>query len=177
MVKITQTNALFVMRFVSVSSPLLAMFGPRLSNSWISVTFPVTTLIQTLYLGASIFLFVQGPILLPLMYWNVCFIAHLCSPLPILSLSGVNHHDCLSPCFSVVCALWVELVLYVNPPQSGLSSRCLLSRFHLSYFLCNNRVVSSRYMVIQRNAFLSDMCGDWLDVDHCMLCYNSEILP
>ena len=113
------------------------------------------------------------------MCWNVCFIANLCRS--ILSLSGVDHLDCLSPCFSVLCELWVDLVVFhiaphcVHPPQSGPSSRSLLSRLHLSYFLCNNRVISSGYMVIQRKAFLSDMRGDWLD--HGMLCYNIEILP
>ena len=63
-----------------------------------------------------------------------------CSPLPILSLSGVDRHDCLSPCFSVLCELWVELVLSqiaphsVHPPQSW-PSRCFL--------LCNVRLFSS----------------------------------
>ena len=35
--------------------------------------------------------------------------AHLCSPLPILSPSGVDRHDCLSPCFSVLCKIWFEM--------------------------------------------------------------------
>ena len=58
--------------------------------------------------------------------------ACLCSPLPILSMSGVDRNDCLSPCFSVLSELWIELVLFhiaplsVHPPQSGPSSRSLL---------------------------------------------------
>ena len=36
----------------------------------------------------------------------------MCVPLPILSLSGVDRHDSLSPSFSVLCELWVELVLF-----------------------------------------------------------------
>ena len=38
-----------------------------------------------------------------------CLASPVCSPLPILSLSGV---DRLSPCFSVLCELWIELVLF-----------------------------------------------------------------
>ena len=58
-----------------------------------------------------------------------------CPPLPILSLSGVDRRDCLYPCLSVLCELWVELVLSqiaphsLNPPQSGPSSRSLPSTF------------------------------------------------
>ena len=54
---------------------------------------------------------------------------HVCVPLPILSLSGVDRHDCLSPSFAVLGELWVELVLFqiaphsVHPPQSGPSTR------------------------------------------------------
>ena len=44
-------------------------------------------------------------------------------------LSGVDRHDCLSPSFTVLGELWVELVLFqvaphsVHPPQSGPSTR------------------------------------------------------
>ena len=55
--------------------------------------------------------------------------AYLCVPLPILSLSWVDRHDCLSPSFAVLGELWVEVVLFqiaphsVHPPQSGPSTR------------------------------------------------------
>ena len=68
-----------------------------------------------------------------------------CSSLPILFLSGVDRHDCLSPCFSVLCELWIELVLFqigphfFHPPQSGSSSKSLPSHFHRCYSLCNIR--------------------------------------
>ena len=48
-----------------------------------------------------------------------------CSHLPILSLSRIDRHDCISPCFSIMCELWFELVFFhiaphsVHPPQSG----------------------------------------------------------
>ena len=60
---------------------------------------------------------------------QVVMYAYLCVPLPILSLSGVDRHDCLSPSFAVLGELWVELVLFqiaphsVHPPQSGPSTR------------------------------------------------------
>ena len=98
--------------------------------------------------------------------------AHLCSPLPILSLSGVDRHDCISPCFSVLCELRVELVVSqialhsVHPPQCGPSSRSLPSHRHCCHMLCNVRIVSSQHMAIPRKAFLGDICGDWLD--HCI---------
>ena len=53
----------------------------------------------------------------------------------VMSLSGVDRHDCLSPSFSVLCELWVELVLFhiaphsVHPPQYGPSSRSLPPTF------------------------------------------------
>ena len=98
-----------------------------------------------------------------------CSFRTLCSPLPIVSLSGVDRHDCLSPSFSFLCELWVELVLSpiaphsVHPPQYGPSSRYLPPHLHWCYFLCNVRVFSPRHMAIPRKAFLSDICGDWLD--------------
>ena len=83
---------------------------------------------------------------------------NMCSPLlPILSLSGVYSHACLSPCFSVLCELWVELVLpqippySVHPPQSGPSSRSLPSHRHCCYLLCNVRVFSPHHMAIPRS--------------------------
>ena len=41
------------------------------------------------------------------------------SPLPLVSLSGVDRNDCHSPCFSVLCGLWIKMVfvqtaLYIN---------------------------------------------------------------
>ena len=75
--------------------------------------------------------------------------AYKCSPLPILSLSGVDRHDFFPPCFSVLCELWIELVLSqiaphsVHPPQSGPSSRSLSSHLHRCDLLCNVRVFSS----------------------------------
>ena len=75
-------------------------------------------------------------------------------------------------CFSVLCELLVELVLFqialnsVRPPQSGPSSRSLPSHLHHCYLLCNVRVFSSHHMAIPRKAFLGDICGDWLD--HCI---------
>ena len=102
----------------------------------------------------------------------VSFVAHRCSPLPILSLSGVDRHDCLLPCFSVLCELWVELVLSqiaphsVHPPQSGPTSRSLPSHLHRCYLLCNMSLFSPHHMAIPRKAFLGDICGDWLD--HCI---------
>ena len=60
---------------------------------------------------------------------QVVMYAYLCVPLPILSLSGVDRHDCLSPSFAVLGELWVELVLFqiaphsVHPPQYGPSTR------------------------------------------------------
>ena len=103
-----------------------------------------------------------------LIYYN----AHLCSPLPILSLSGIDRHDCISPCISVLYELSVELVVsqivlhWVHPPQCGPSSRYLPSHCHCCYMLCNVRIVSSQHMAIPRKAFLGDICGDWLD--HCI---------
>ena len=85
--------------------------------------------------------------------------AHLCSPLPFLSLSGVDRHDCFFPCFSVLCELWVELVLSliaphsVHPPQFGPSSTSLPSHLHRCYLLCTIRVFSSHCMTIPRKAF------------------------
>ena len=98
--------------------------------------------------------------------------AHLCSPLPILSLYGVDRHDCLFPCFSVLCELWIELVLAqialpsIHPPLYGPSWGYLPSHRHCCYLLCNVRVFSSHYMAMPRKAFLGDICGDWLD--HCI---------
>ena len=47
---------------------------------------------------------------------SLSYCAHLdlvlCSSLLILSLFGVDRHDCLSPGFSVLCELWIELVLF-----------------------------------------------------------------
>ena len=66
-----------------------------------------------------------------------------------MKLSGVDRHDCLSPSFSVMCELWVELVLFkiaqhsVHPPKSGPSSRYLPSYLHCCYMFCNVRVFSS----------------------------------
>ena len=80
----------------------------------------------------------------------------MCVPLPILSLSGVDRHDCLSPSFSVLCQLSVELVLFevaphsVYPPQSGPSSRSLPSHLHCCYLPCNVRLFSSHHMAIPR---------------------------
>ena len=97
--------------------------------------------------------------------WFKLLSAHLCRS------SGVGSHDCLSTCFSVQCELWFEMVFFhiapysVHPHQSGPSSRYLSHR-HRCYLLCNIRVFSSHYMGIQRKAFLSDICGDWLD--HCI---------
>ena len=58
----------------------------------------------------------------------------ICSPLPILSPFGVDRHDCLSPCISVLSELWIELVLsQIAPHQiapshtsSMLSLLCLI---------------------------------------------------
>ena len=55
---------------------------------------------------------------------NIAIMLTFCSPLPIFSLSGVDRHDCLPLCFSVLCKIWVELVLSqitphsVHPPRS-----------------------------------------------------------
>ena len=112
-------------------------------------------------------------------YWliwsgSVC-IAHitfLCRlTLPILSrtLPGIHRHDCLSPCFSVLCELWIELVLFhiaphsVHPSQCGASLMSLPSHLHRCYLHCNIRVFSSHYMVMLRKAFLGDIVGDWLN--------------
>ena len=95
--------------------------------------------------------------------------SHLCPPLPILSLSGVDRHDCLLPSFSVVCEVCVELVLFhialhsVHPPQFGHSSGSIPSHLHCCYLLCNVRVFSSHHMAIPRNTFMSDTCGHWLE--------------
>ena len=92
-----------------------------------------------------------------------------------LSLSGVDRLDCLSPSFSVLRQLWVELDLFqiaphsVHPPQSGPSSRRYLpSHLHCCYTLCNVRVFSSHHMAIlchyttiPRKAFLGDIMW-WL---------------
>ena len=75
--------------------------------------------------------------------------AYLCVPLSIFFLSGVDRHDCLSPSFSVLCQLWVELVSFqitphsVHPPHSGPSSRSLPSHLHCCHMLCNVRLFSS----------------------------------
>ena len=66
---------------------------------------------------------------------QVVMYAYLCVPLPILSLSGVDRHDCLSPSFAVLGELWVELVLFqiaphsIHPPQSGLSTFIVVTCF------------------------------------------------
>ena len=36
----------------------------------------------------------------------------LCSMLPILSISGVDRHDCIYQGFSVLCERWIELVFF-----------------------------------------------------------------
>ena len=67
---------------------------------------------------------------------NISISAYLCVSLPILSLSVVDRHDWLSLSFSVLCEIWVELVLVqiaphsVQPPQCGTSSRYLPSLLH-----------------------------------------------
>ena len=67
---------------------------------------------------------------------NISISAYLCVPLPILSLSVVDRHDWLSLSFSVLCEIWVELVLVqiaphsVQTPQGGTSSRSLPSLLH-----------------------------------------------
>ena len=92
-----------------------------------------------------------------------------CVPLPILSLSGVDRHDCLSPSFSVLGELWVELLLFqiaphsVHPSQSGPSTTSLPSHLHRCYMFCYVRFVSSHHMAIPRKAFLGDIRGDRLD--------------
>ena len=111
-------------------------------------------------------------IILLCIFWGLLTFAHLCSPLPILSLSGVDRHDCLLLRFSVVCEVWVELVLFqialhsVHPPQFGPSSRSLPSHLHRCYLLISVRVFSSHHMAKPRKAFLGNICGDWLD--HCI---------
>ena len=106
--------------------------------------------------------------LLPYKAWLLTF-ALLCRSYP---LSGVDRHDCISPCFSVLCELGIELEVSqitlhsVHPLQFGPSSRSLPSHRHCCYMLCNVRIVSSQHMAIPRKAFLGDICGDWLD--HCI---------
>ena len=39
-------------------------------------------------------------------------VPELCSSLPILSLSGVDRHNCISPGLSVQCELWIELSFF-----------------------------------------------------------------
>ena len=99
-----------------------------------------------------------------------------CSPLPILypCPGSIAIIACLSPCFSVLCGLWVELVLSqiaphsVHPSQSGPSPRSLPSHLHCCYLVCNVTVVSPHHMTIPRKAFLGDIivCVNWLD--HCI---------
>ncbi len=89
-----------------------------------------------------------------------------CVPLPILSLSGVDRHDCLTTSFSVLGELWVELVLFqialhsVHPLQSGPSTRSLTSHLHRYYMFCYVHFVSSHHMAIPRKTFLG---GDRLE--------------
>ena len=49
---------------------------------------------------------------------QVVMYAYLCVPLTILSLSGVERHDCVSPSFAVLGERWVELVLFQIAPHS-----------------------------------------------------------
>ena len=104
--------------------------------------------------------------------FSIHSVRKVCVPLPILSLSGVDRYDCLSPSFSVLCKLWVELVLFqftphsVHPPQSGPSLRSLPSHLQCRHLLCNVRVFSSHHMAIPRKAVLGGICDDWLD--HCI---------
>ena len=59
--------------------------------------------------------------------------AHLFSPLPVVSLFGVDRHDCIYPGFSVLCELSVELVFYhekrfwVTYMMIGLTIKSLLN--------------------------------------------------
>ena len=96
--------------------------------------------------------------------------AHLFSPLPSVSLFGVDRHDRIYPGFCVLCELSVELVFFhiithsLRPPQSGPSSGSLPFHVHRCYFLCNILVVSSHYMAMPRNAFLGDIYDDGLTI-------------
>ena len=123
-------------------------------RGWVGVNFP----------GKKYCVTLEWPLLFSLHKTKFRFLtfpaaAHL---LPILSLSGVDRNDCISPCFSVLCELWIKLVLSqiaphsVHPPQSRLSSRSLPSHLYCCYLLCNVRIFSSHHMAIPRKAFLGD---------------------
>ena len=83
-----------------------------------------------------------------------------CSPLPILSLFGVDRHDCIYLGFSVMCEFSTELVFFhitthsvqVHPPQFGPSSRSLPSHFHRCLGLTQEFLLGAR-MHRERGSF------------------------
>ena len=89
--------------------------------------------------------------------------------LQILFLSIV--YDCISPCFSVRCKLWIELVLSIHL-SLGLPRGLFPPTFIV--VTCFPTFVSSHHMAIPRKAFLGGMCDDWLD--HCIAAelFNSD---
>ena len=96
-----------------------------------------------------------------------------CSPLPILSLSGVDRHDCLSPCFSILFKDQSGVVSYRSTLSLGLPRGLFPPTFIVAMLIshlqhsCRANVGSSHHMVIPRKVFLCDTCGDWLD--HCIV--------
>ena len=107
----------------------------------------------------------------PMLHWHL----HIICTYPSLSLMTIAHlcrsyvpfrgdrHNCISPRFSVLCKLWLEMVFFdiapdsVHPSQSGPSSMSLPSYLHRCYLLCNILVFSSHYMAIPWKAFGGDM--------------------
>ena len=94
-----------------------------------------------------------------------------------LFTAGVDRHDCVSPGFSVLYELWIELVFFqvsyhftlcsVHPSQSGPSSMSLPSHLRdcisFATFLTSLLITC---MAIQQKVFLGVVCDDWLD--HCI---------
>ena len=99
------------------------------------------------------------------------FKSAICSPLPILSLSRVDRHDCFPPCFSVLCELW----------SSWCCFKLLRTRsIHLSLGLPRGLFPPTFIVVTCFATFMSSLlitwsyherrfwatCCDWLD--HCI---------
>ena len=93
---------------IGVLHGLVAAFISRYTNE-VRVIEPLVVFVMGYlsYLSAELF-HLSGILSWVLLLWNVM---HLLLTFPILSLSRVDRHECLSPCFSVLCKLWIELVL------------------------------------------------------------------
>ena len=74
---------------------------------------------------------------------------HIRSPLPILSMSGVDRHDCISPRFCVLFELCIQLISFISPHT------------HLSLGLPEVSLLrpSSLLLALQRSCLLFSLHG------------------